>query len=177
MSLRFVVITVSCVFGFAISAFAGSVAAKKDGVKVTSEASKKSEVILTLKKGESLESMERKGMYWQVKTASGKVGYVSVMKVKRSASSGGSGIASVIKKVSQEGRENGDEVENSRARSAVMGVRGLDESSETQYAGNSKPNLRLVYKMEDRRVSPKSLERLESQVMKELELLSKKRGS
>ena len=177
MSLRRLMILGVCLFfAGAAAALAGSVSAKKDGVKVTAEASKGSTVIQTLNKGDVLETSERVGMYWMVKTSSGKSGFVSVLKVKRAASKGG-GISNVIRQVSQEGRENGEDVENARARSAVMGVRGLDESSETQYAGNTKPNLRLVYKMEDRMVSNKSLSRLERQVMRELELLAKKNGN
>lgn len=155
------------------AAFATTVVAKKDGVKVTAEAKKSSAVVVTLKKGEALDALQRKGLYWHVKTTAGQEGYVSILKVKRQAG-GGSGIAQAIRAASEDGRSDGDEVENTRARSAVMGVRGLDESSETQYAGNTKPNLRLVYQMEDRRVTKKSLQHLENQVMKELQLLSSK---
>ena len=155
--------------------YALSVSAKKDGVKVTKEAKKSSEVITTLSKGQKLEALERKGLYWQVKLDSGALGFVSILKVKRSADSAG-GIAEAIRAASEEGRAEGDEVENTRTRSAVMGVRGLDESDETQYAGNAKPNLRLVYQMEDRRVPQKRVQKLEAQVMRELEMIASKRG-
>ena len=164
----------SFVFGvlfFASSALGVQVAAKRNGVKVTKEAKKSSSVVTTLKKGDTLEAIERKGLYWQVKTSGGESGFVSVLKVKRMAGSGG-GIAQAIRAASEDGRSDGDEVENTRTRSAVMGVRGLDESDETQYAGNAKPNLRLVYQMEDHHVSKKSIERLENLVMKELESMA-----
>ena len=158
---------------FASSSYAVQVVAKRNGVKVTAKASKSSKVIVTLSKGEGIEAIERKGLYWQVKTRSGEKGFVSILKVKRKAG-GESGIAQAIRAASEDGRSDGDEVENTRTRSAVMGVRGLDESDETQYAGNTKPNLRLVYQMEDRRVTSKNLQKLEDQVMKELEMLANK---
>ncbi len=150
-----------------------SVVAKSDGVEIYKEASDKAAKIATLKKNDAVETMERKGLFWQVKTATGEVGFVSVMKVKRQSGAGDNSISQAIRSASEDGRSNGDEVENTRARSAVMGVRGLDESSETQYAGNAKPNLRLVYQMEDRQVSKRHIEKLETQLQKELESLSK----
>ena len=154
-----------------------SLAAKKAGVKVYSEATKSSSTVATLAKGDTVEGSERKGLFWQVKTSSGASGFVSIMDVKRLAGSGSGSIAQAIRAASEDGRGDGDEVENTRTRSAVMGVRGLDESSETQFAGNTKPNLRLVYQMEDRQVTKKSLRKLENQVMKELEILAKRRGN
>ena len=159
----------------ATAATALTVTAKKDGVKVTKEASKSSDVLKTLKKGESLDALERKGLYWQVKVDGDATGFVSILKVKRGSAASG-GIAEAIRAASEEGRADGDNIENTRTRSAVMGVRGLDESSETQYAGNAKPNLRLVYQMEDRRVPKKRVQKLESQVMKELEMVASRRG-
>lgn len=155
------------------TAYAGSVVAKKNNVKVHTEASKTSGVIATLSKGDKIESSERKGLYWKVKTAAGESGFVSILNVKR-ADSGESSISQAIRAASEDGRSDGDEVENTRTRTAVMGVRGLDESSETQYAGNTKPNLRLVYQMEDRKVSKKALDKIENQVMRELQQVAAK---
>ena len=169
------IITGLGILALSSTALGVQVSAKKDGVKVTSAASKSSSVVTTLSKGEALEAIERKGLYWQVKTKSGETGFVSILKVKRLAGGEG-GIAQAIRAASEDGRSDGDEVENTRTRSAVMGVRGLDESDETQYAGNTKPNLRLVYQMEDRRVSGKKLRQLENQVMKELELMAEKQN-
>lgn len=175
MARRFLQTLLVGTFVFVLSSpsWALKVSAKKDGVKVHAEASKKSSVVATLSKGESIDAIERKGLYWQVKTSAGEEGYVSVLRVKRQ-SGGESGIAQAIRAASEDGRANGDEVENTRSRSAVMGVRGLDESQETQYAGNTKPNLRLVYQMEDRRVSTKKISELERLIQKELVLLTEK---
>jgi hypothetical protein len=57
-----------------------------------------------------------------------------------------------------------------------MGVRGLDESGETSFAGNVKPNLRQVYVMEDRIVEQKSLDDLAGLVAKEMEARAEKKG-
>ena len=159
---------------FAPAAMAAGVVAKKDGVKVLGEPKKGATVLMTLNKDQPVESIERQGMYWKVKTSSGAEGYVSVLKVKKQADAGG-GLSQAIQAVAHEGRDS-DDVENTRARSAVMGVRGLDESDETSFAGNAKPNMRLVYAMEDRRVTTKRLNALEAAINAEVEAVARKRG-
>ena len=57
-----------------------------------------------------------------------------------------------------------------------MGVRGLDENDDTAMIGNMKPNLRMVFAMEDRHVSPKKINALGEKILKEVELISRKRG-
>ena len=156
------------------SVLASTVVAKKSGVKVKSE-TKGGKVLLKMEKGQSLESLARKGMYWKVKLDSGDIGYVSVLKVKRKSGSS-KGLAKAIRAAAKEGRDSdGDDSLNVRSRSAVMGVRGLDESEETAYAGNVKPNLRMVYSMEDRVVSGSSIGKLENLVMQEVNARFKKK--
>lgn len=155
--------------------FGASVAAKKDGVEVLAEAKKGAAVMTTLKKGQNVESLERSGMFWKVKTADGKTGFVSVLNVNRGADEGNGSIAKALQAAAQEGREGAD-VANARSRSAVMGVRGLDESSETSFAGNVKPNMRRVYAMEDRRISAEGVDKLGDAVSKEIELRAAKHG-
>lgn len=144
----------------------GVVEAKKDGVKVTSEPSRSGSVLATLKKGDSLDAEGRKGMFWQVKLDDGKTGYVSVMAVKRGLGKA-KGISDAIRAAAKEARDEED-VSASRQRTAVMGVRGLDESDETQFAGNLKPDFDLVYRMEDRQISNKDITSLESRVQNEI---------
>ena len=151
---------------------AGELEAKKDGVEVYSD-SQKSSVIGTLKKGEKVPSTERKGMYWGV-TLKGKAGFVSVMAVQNSSSSVSSAVTNAIKDAVKQGRESED-AGNNRARSTVMGVRGLDDTSDSAFAGNVKPNLRMVYTMEDMVVSSVDLKSLEADVLKEVETLSNKK--
>lgn len=148
-----------------------SLAAKKKKVEVISKPKKGSAVVETLKKGDLMESLGRAGMYWKVKTSGGKVGFVFVTKVKRKSTTGNS-LAKAIRAAAKDGREENDDSGSVRARSAVMGVRGLDESGETAFAGNVKPNLRMVYTMEDRRVSRKNIDHLGNMVMKEVEVLA-----
>lgn len=160
-------------FFLATSAFAGqAVEAKKNGTKVFSEASKKSSVLKTLKKGEQLDTLERKGMYWKV-SLSGKEAFVSVFNVKKITSN--SAISEALKDAVKQGREEGDGA-NMRARSAVMGVRGLDESESSAFAGNVKPNLRMVYAMEDLLVTSDEIQSLESSVFAESERNAAKKG-
>jgi hypothetical protein len=147
-----------------LGAFGDTLSAKKDGVEVLADPQKGSNVLKTLKAGETLEASERKGMFWEVKVGGG-TGYVSVLNMKREA--GGDGkLNDALRAAVTEGRDSGD---NSRARSAVMGVRGLDASDETAFAGNVKPNLTLVFQMEDFYIPKQDLERHSELVMKEVE--------
>ena len=123
--------------------------------------------MLSLAKGDVVESVGRKGMYWKVKTQKGKVGYVSVLKVKRQSAKS-SKIQSVIREAAKDSRADGNNT-SIRSRSAVMGVRGLSSSEQVAYAGNIKPDLRLVYRMEDRVVQSKKLDLIEQSIALEIE--------
>jgi hypothetical protein len=142
---------------------------KQGGASVLAEPNQSAKVLKELKDGESVESGDRKGMYWEVKLADGTKGFVSVVKVKRAAGGSDSGsISDALRSKVKEGRQE-DDVANARTRSTVMGVRGLDESGDTAFAGNARPNMRMVYQMEDRQVDPKAIEKLGNQVSTELE--------
>src|SRR5690606_4910731 len=104
--------------------------------------------------------------YWQVTLKDGKNGFVSVLAVKHKPDSGGD-LAKAIKSAVKQGRDEDDAAEN-RARSAVMGVRGLREDDDAANAGNVRPNLRGVFAMEDREVRKKELEALGESVLKEV---------
>jgi len=154
-----------CLIMMTNSLSATTVAAKKDGVKVFDKPSKRASVIHTLKKGDALEASERSGMYWKVQIK-GSDGFISFMKVQRKAGNS-SALTKAIKNAAHNSRDM-DGVKTSRSRSAVMGVRGLDESNETSYAGNTTPNLRMVYAMEDLEVSKKKVQRLGDLILKEV---------
>lgn len=145
---------------------AADVQAKKDGVEIYADATNKSDVLGKLAKDESLPSGERKGMFWQVHTKDGKDGYVSVLAVTRRADSN-SDLSKAIKNVVKNGREK-DDAGESRARSAVMGVRGLRADDDMANASNIRPNLRAVYKMEDTKLSEKKVQALGEEVFNEI---------
>lgn len=147
------------------AALAAEVEAKKD-IEIFADATNKSEVVGKLGKGEALESVERKGMFWQVKTKDGKAGFVSVLAVTHKADSGGN-LSNAIKDVVKEGRAT-DQTAETRARSAVMGVRGLREDDNMANAGTVRPNLRAVYAMEDVRLHKKKLDELGEAVFGEI---------
>lgn len=155
------------IFSCASSLMASSLKVKKKSAKVFSEPKKSSKVLETLAKGDILSSEGRKGMYWKVKTAKGAVGFISILKVKRQAD-GGSKITEVLRKAAKDSRANGSN-SSIRSRSAVMGVRGLDASEQVAFAGNMKPDFRLVYQMEDRFVSNQDVEALSDAVDSEIE--------
>jgi hypothetical protein len=158
--------------GVAQVAIAGAVEAKKEGVKVLTAADKNSELLGTLAKGEALDAGERKGMYWEVQYQ-GKPAFVSVMDVKRTQADAGA-LGAALRDAVTQGRQE-DDAANARQRSAVMGVRGLDEDEKTAFAGNVKPNLRMVYAMEDILVTDQELDEIGELVFSEVEGRSSKK--
>lgn len=155
---------------------AAELVAKKNAVQVHSEKSTKSPVVATLKKGDVVQTIKRAGMLWKIKTESGSEGYVKVFDVKIKANDGdGNGLADAMRDAARsDSGDSMDSVKSNRSRSAVMGVRGLDESSKTSFAGNVKPNFALVDRMEGYRVSGADIASLEERILKESELRSQK---
>ena len=144
----------------------GSIEAKKDDVEVFSAPDKGSAVVTKLKKGESLPAGDRNGMYWQVKLSTGGAGFVSVLNVKVKAEA--SGLSDALREAVKAGRSSNAQ-DGGRARSAVMGVRGLDDTSDTAYAGSVRPNLRAVYRMEDSAVAAEKFDRQADMVSRDIE--------
>lgn len=145
---------------------AAEVEAKKDGVEIFSNSTRKSSVIGKLQAGETLETTERKGMFWQVTMKDGATGYVSILMVKHRPDKN----ANLVKAIN--GVVRGDRVEDdatqARTRSAVMGVRGLREDDDMAQAAAVRPNIKAVYGMEDIRISDKRIEELGDKVMGEI---------
>lgn len=150
------------------TAMAASVEAKKDGVEVFATADKAGAILAKLKKGESISSSERSGMYWRVKLQSGQAGFVSVLNVKVKSDGESGGLNNAIREAVKAGRNSGEQ-DGSRSRSAVMGVRGLDDTSDTAMAGSVRPNLRAVYLMEDMDVPQEKLDLQADLVNREIE--------
>jgi len=146
---------------------AGMAESQKDNVEVYTSADKASPVIQKLKKGESLPAGERKGMYWQVKATGGKDGFVSVLAVRIKPDEN-QGLADAMREAVKKGRSESS-ADGGRARSSVMGVRGLDDTSEVGVAANLRPNLHAVYVMEDYEVSAERLAGQGDAVMAEIE--------
>lgn len=151
------------------SAFGKTVEAKKD-TEVYAEATKKSSVITTLKKGQNVEAGDRTGLYWQVNLSDGKSGYVIFLNVQPKAGSDGGDVtlSQALRNAVKQKREE-DDPANIRARSTVMGVRGLDESSEVAFAGNVRPNLRSVYNMEELVIKKNMVDEIGELVNSEIE--------
>ena len=126
---------------------AGQLVAAKPTVEIFSAGDKASAVLQTLKVGDTVAYTERKGMYWQVVTKDGKPGFVSVLAVKVKPEDK-AGLNDAMREAVKNGRSQAS-ADGGRTRSAVMGVRGLDDTSETGMAGSLRPNLHAVYAMED----------------------------
>ena len=140
------------------------VEARRPNTKIYAKPSSKSAVLATLSKGDALDSIERRGMYWAVKLDRGE-GYVSVMAVKHKASDSGGGLAKAIRKVVNTSRST--DASAVRSRSVVMGVRGLADGNAVS-AGSVRPNLRAVYAMEDELVSTRETDQLGRLVFREI---------
>jgi hypothetical protein len=149
------------------SALAGLVEAQKDKVEIFAAADKSSAVIASISKGDSLSAGERSGMYWSVKTKDGKPGYVSVLAVKVKPDDK-AGLNDAMREAVKNGRAQ-QAADGGRTRSAVMGVRGLDDTSDTGLAANLRPNLHAVYMMEDRETAVERVEDLAKKVASEIE--------
>ena len=158
-------------------AFAAAVVAKADGVSVFAEASDKSAVVATMKSGQVLPAVERKGMFWQVKTSDGKLAFVSILKVNHKPDAGADSFANAVRKAVKDGRDAGEETDANRARSAVMGVRGLKPSEASEAAANTKPNMRMVYEMEDRIVAKERVAGIGDEIVAEIERKAKAAGN
>lgn len=164
--MRFTLIAFSLVM-LPLSAMAGTVESQKENVEVYSAPDKASAVLQKLKKGDTLDSGERKGMYWQVKTASGKEGFVSVLAVRVKPDEK-VGLADAMREAVKKGRSQ-SAADGGRTRSSVMGVRGLDDTSEVGVAANLRPNLHAVYALEDFQVSQEKVKAQGDLVFAEIE--------
>ena len=152
---------------FSQVALAGLVESQKDNVDVYTAADKGSAVLQKLKKGETLPVGERSGMYWRVKTVNGKEGFVSVLAVRVKPDEN-TGLADAMREAAKKGRSQ-SAADGGRTRSSVMGVRGLDDTSEVGVAANLRPNLHAVYMMEDYDVSAEKVANQGELVMAEIE--------
>ena len=146
---------------------AATVESQKDGVEVYSSPDKSSSVMQKLKKGDRLSAGERKGMYWQVKTSSGKDGFVNMLVVKVKPDEN-PGLADAMREAAKKGRSQ-SAADGGRTRSAVMGVRGLDDTGEVGVAANLRPNFHAVYRLEDFELPKDEVSRRGDQVMLEVE--------
>ncbi len=137
---------------------------KKDVSALRKEAKTNSASLKELKKGDTLVGEERQGMFWRVKDASGKDGFVSVLDVEKSLKSDQT-VQNALKN-----RPQNEEV-SARARSgnSVMGIRGLDSNSKMDKVEAAKPALDDVYKMEDRKVPSSNVKKIEKGVQQEVE--------
>lgn len=163
-----------CALGMSSIGLAIDVMVKKKTANVRKDPLQQSEPLLKLKRGETIKALKRTGTYWQVATADGKIGYISIFKVKRTSSHNTS-FAKALRNAVKADRTT-DAVNGVRARSSVMGVRGLSSTQSTAFASNVRPNHMMVYAMEDATVNSKRLRRLEFSVQKELKRLQKRRS-
>jgi hypothetical protein len=147
---------------------ATNLVAKKEGVPLLKEARKDAPALRLLKAGETLEAETRQGMYWKVKLAEGGFGYVSFLAVQHQATEDNS-LQGALREQAIAARKEANEEDNVRARSAVMGVRGLAESSEVSSAGQLRPDTAAVYAMEERQFEAERIEGLGTLVLEEAE--------
>ncbi|RYZ56382.1 MAG: hypothetical protein EOP07_12560 [Proteobacteria bacterium] len=107
-------------------------------------------------------------MAFAAKVSAKKDGTQIISEPKKEAEAA-SGIQSALHDAAMKARNSTEGGETTRARSAVMGVRGLNENNELAEVGSLRPDLRAVYHMEDRALNNKRVDRLEALVLKEVE--------
>ena len=161
------ILLVLAIFLVSLPALAREVEATLDDVKVYAAANRTAAVIASLAKGESLESKDRIGLYWEVVLKDGRSGFVNFSAVKQKKAHEGVNLSRALREVVQNHR-NAEDPANIRSRSTVMGVRGLQDSKEMSSAGNVRPNLRMVFNLEAYTVSRKSLEEVRRGVSAEI---------
>lgn len=168
MGTRVKMLLLSWAWLLAAQTQAANLVTKNTAEPLYAKADKKATVLQTLVQGTVVKELGRKGMFWEVELTAGKRGFVSVLAVKRQALSSEGSLAAALRSAVQQGRRE-DDASNTRNRSAVMGVRGLDDTSSASFAGNVKPNPRLVFLMENYTVSASDVQALEEQVSREVQ--------
>lgn len=139
---------------------------KKAGVSVYSKAVPNAPALGTLKDHEKVEASTRMGMYWVVQF-NGQKAYVRVADVQPARNSD---VSSALKY--QANKKDGENGGRARA-TAVMGIRGLDDSEDITGGGTGKPNTELTHRMENRPVDSHAISEIEKSVNAELEAQSK----
>ncbi len=143
-------------------AFGLTLVAKKDA-KAYRSANKNGEVVSQIKKGEKVEAKERSGLYWLSDDGT----FLSVLDF--SPSGGSESVAGAIKSAIKSAKPEGQDVQETRQRSAVMGVRGLKEDDDVANASSIRPDIRGVLAMESYNEKIGSGKVLEKEIFKEIE--------
>ena len=155
------------------AAWADKFAAKRNGVLVYEQAVSAAKSVQSLKKGEMMESKDRSGAFWLVELEGGKKGFVRASDVLKMDSPDSGALTRAVQSVTSTKRNKDDSSNSGSARarttSSVMGIRGLDEDDKAAGRAGLKPNMRAVYGMEDRQVSPQRVDAVEQSVNFELD--------
>lgn len=140
-----------------------SLEVKKDKTNAYEQASASSNVVASFPKGELLQGVSRKGMFWQVElSASKQKAYVKALDVRKKLSE------QRIQALTS--NQVDDSVDGSRARTAVMGVRGLDSSDTLSGASMAVPDMDRIRDLDRLQVSPDRLIDLELRIQREVEM-------
>lgn len=167
--------TTAATIALGLISFAGTamaadkLAVRKDGAQVLSDVKPGSQIVVTLKKGEHLEPVERQGMFWQVTLSDGRKGFVRGLDVQRIQVEDSAAVTKALNEAKSANRQKEESNPRVRTSNAVMGIRGLDDTEGLSQASDVKPNLRHIYAMEDRRVASERVASIEQAVFTEIE--------
>lgn len=150
------------------AAFAFELTPKKAGVSLRAKPTVDGPVVKVLQGNERLKVTSKSGLYWAVTLGADK-GFVLSSEVQPLRSNEESNVRSGFKSAIQGNKGN-----QKRTRSAVMGIRGLDDAEEISNKSGDRNNPNATQKMESRPISKDSLNRLEESVNKENEELNNK---
>lgn len=150
-------------------ALAFDLSPKKAGVSLRAQPAADAAVVKVLQGNERLKVTSKSGLYWAV-TLGGEKGFVLSSEVQPARSQDDSNVRSGFQSAVQ-----GNKDSPKRTRSAVMGIRGLDDAEEISNKAGDRNNPNATQKMENRPISKDSVNRLEDAVTKENEELNNKK--
>jgi hypothetical protein len=142
--------------------------AKVANVSILSRPDPKGPVLAKLEAGAEVVGLQKKGLYWQVKTADGTTGFVMMTLLSTRSAAVGAQLSGAMRSLLTQKREGETEAGTARARSknAVMGIRGL-ASEDLSQVGNLRPNTQALEMLESWSVSAASVQELEAAVLAE----------
>jgi hypothetical protein len=154
--------------GMAQTAWAeSSLVTRTDAVRVFEMPHLKAKTLETLAQGSSVAGLEKKGLFWKVKTPKGTTGFVMVTKVGVPGDEGSKlqgAMRSLL--IQRQAADGSGESARLRSKNAVMGIRGLD-SDDLSRVGHLRPNYGALSQLESLEVDPRVVDQLAQDVLNE----------
>lgn len=155
----------------AMALAAENLTAKVDGVAVLMQPKMGSKTVAELKAGDELQGLERRGLFWKVKTADGKSGFVMITKVASGNTAVSAQLSGAMRSILKSKKDETASSGRVRTQDAVMGIRGLS-NDDLSGVGALRPNLEALAQLESFTVPDRDIEALQSAVLTEADSLN-----